>query len=299
MGLPLLAIAILALVFAAHAFRYRFVRSDGDMLDWLPRVNAATFYANVAALRQSGLLGFLAGSKRQKETEYEEFVRATHFDYAKDLDAVAGAVANGQVFFLLRGRFDWGRLRGYVLDHRGSCAHKLCSVPTTTPGRWASFFSLQPDVMLLALSRDRLAAEKVRSAERQPRGRMPRQAVWVKISQDVLKNPMGLPEPVRIFAMSVQWADAVILSIDRTSGKADAWFELRLDAECPSQATAETIRNQLEIQTKMLKLELLRERQQPNPADLTGLLTAGSFEVNKTHAIGRWPVQRELVESLQ
>jgi hypothetical protein len=72
-----------------------------------------------------------------------------------------------------------------------------------------------------------------------------------------------------------------------------------LDAVCPNKVTADTIRNQLELQTKLLKLELARERQQPNPADLTGLLTAGSFQVVNRHVIGTWPVRNELLKTLQ
>jgi hypothetical protein len=62
---------------------------------------------------------------------------------------------------------------------------------------------------------------------------------------------------------------------------------------------AETTRGQLELDTKMLKLELAREHQQPNPADLTGLLAAGTFQVIDTEVIGAWPIKKELLNSLQ
>jgi hypothetical protein len=91
----------------------------------------------------------------------------------------------------------------------------------------------------------------------------------------------------------------VTVSLGPAGGSSVAAFTLQLDASCPNQAAAETIRKQLEIQTKMLKLELARERKQPNAADLTGMLVAGSFQVVDQHLVGRWPVQRELIESLQ
>jgi hypothetical protein len=90
----------------------------------------------------------------------------------------------------------------------------------------------------------------------------------------------------------------VILSADAAKGT-DTAFDVRLDAQCPSEPTAEVTRNQLEIQTKMLRLELARERQQPNPADLSGLLTSGTFQIVDKHVIGNWPVSRELLKTLQ
>ncbi|MBV9404542.1 MAG: hypothetical protein JO211_04305, partial [Acidobacteriaceae bacterium] len=145
-ALALLAVVIAALLFAVHAYRYRFVHSDADLVMRLPAGNTV-FFGNVAALRRAGMLALLVGSRREAEPEYQDFVHATHFDYTKDLDAVAGAVENGQIFFLVRGRFDWGRLRAYAQAHGGSCTREVCAMPANTPGRWASFRELQPDVM--------------------------------------------------------------------------------------------------------------------------------------------------------
>jgi hypothetical protein len=128
---------------------------------------------------------------------------------------------------------------------------------------------------------------------------LPGDPVWIKISPALLQNPVDIPVPLRIFAISLQSARLVIVSLDPAEGDAQAAFEIRLDAVCPNKVTADTIRNQLELQTKLLKLELARERQQPNPADLTGLLTAGSFQVVNRHVIGTWPVRNELLKTLQ
>jgi hypothetical protein len=49
----------------------------------------------------------------------------------------------------------------------------------------------------------------------------------------------------------------------------------------------------------MLQLELARENQQPNPADLTGLLTSGTFQSGNNHVFGTWPVRKELLKALE
>ena len=49
----------------------------------------------------------------------------------------------------------------------------------------------------------------------------------------------------------------------------------------------------------MMTLELAREHEQPNAADLTGLLTAGSFQVVEKRVVGIWPVRKELLKTLQ
>ncbi len=43
---------------------------------------------NVNALRQSGLLHFLAASQMAEEAEYKNFVASSGFDYQRDLDSV-------------------------------------------------------------------------------------------------------------------------------------------------------------------------------------------------------------------
>jgi hypothetical protein len=119
--------------------------------------------------------------------------------------------------------------------------------------------------------------------------------VWVKPSQKLMKTPADVPLAVRIFAITLQAAESVTLSLGSGSGG----ISLQLNAGFPNEPTAEAARNQMEIQTKMLKLQLAREQQQPSPADLTGLLTSGTFQVVHQRVIGVWPVRQELLRALQ
>ncbi len=285
--------------FGIYRYRHRYVRSEEDLLAILPEGDMTRFYANVEALRQSGMLKLLTGTHVPHDKEYEKFVHDVNFDYARDLDRLAGATDGRQFFFLLRGRFDWEKLRRYPADNGGACSNHVCRVPTSSAGRWASFHLIQPDVLALAFSSDTVAVNALQPPAHRSKIVLPSEPVWMRLSSQLLKNPGDLPLPVRIFAISLESANPVVLSAAAAAEGTGSAFRLQLDAGCASESAAETIRNQLEIQTKMLQLELRREGQQPNSADLTGLLTAGSFQIVNQHVIGSWPVRQELLHSLQ
>jgi hypothetical protein len=293
-----LAASVAALLWGLDWYRHRFVRADRDLFRFLPQSDATIFYVNVAALRRAGMLQVFAGTAAAEEADYRSFVRETRFDYRTDIDAIAGAADGQQVFFVVRGRFDWNKLRAYAAAHGGSCTGELCDAPTSKAGRWASFLPVQPDVMALALSANRMAVEAVRPPGHALAEEIPERPVWARVSQSVLKDPASLPVAVRIFAISLQFANPVVLSARPADAHSEE-FTLELDAQCASAAMAEGIRNQLEIDTKMLKLELAREHAQANAADLTGLLTSGSFQVVGKRVIATWPIREELLKSLR
>ncbi len=297
-AIALLAVSIAAALWGIGFYRHRFVRSDRDLFRFLPQGDATIFYVNVKALRRAGVLQMVAGSRGAEEADYLSFVRETKLDYRKDIDAIAGAADGKQILFVVRGRFDWTRLRGFAAAHGGNCAGALCQAPTSRAGTWASFVSIQPDVMGLALSTDRLAAEVVQRPSHALTQAIPAGPVWARVSERVLRNPASLPVSVRLFAISLEFANPVVLSL-APADEHNEEFKLELDAQCTNPAMAETVRSQLELDTKMLKLELAREHAHANPADLTGLLTAGSFQVVDKRVIGTWPVRKELLQALQ
>jgi hypothetical protein len=294
----LLALCAGAIVFEIDHYRHRFVRSDADMVALLPPGDATIFFANITAIREAGVLGLFAGSKTVEEPEYQEFLRQTHFDYRNDIQVIAGATDGKQILLIVRGRFDWDRLRQYALAHGGTCKKRLCNLRTSKAGRWASFLPIQSDVMGLAVSNDSSAALALSPRRDRISQQIPSDPVWVKVSRNLLENPVSLPVPLRIFAISLQSADGVLLSLD-SGGESGAAFNLQLDAQCPTTATAETIKTQLELQTRMLRMELAREHQQPSLADFAGMLVAGTFHVSDKHVIGTWPIHKELLNTLK
>lgn len=296
----------LALVFLTIAaalgidyYRHRFVRTNEDLFALLPQGDETRFFADVKLLRGAGMLKLLNGTKIQRDPDYENFVRETGFDYANDLDVLAGVAQDQQLFFLLKGRFHWNQLRQYASAHGDTCAGDICKVSNIKDNRWTGFRSIQPDVLALSIGTNPNGINQLRPSSRKFIAPLPPQPVWISLSDSLLKNPVGLPLPLRIFAVSLQSAYPVVLSLDAAAEGTGAAFKLQLDATCDTEAAAETIRSQWEIQTKMLKLELAKEHHQPSPADLTGLLTAGSFQVVNRHFIGIWPVRTELLQALQ
>jgi hypothetical protein len=296
--LLVLALCVGAIVFEIDYYQHRFVRSDADMVALLPPGDRTTFFANIAALRRAGVLGLFAASKGIEESEYREFIRQTHFDYRKDIQRIAGAADGNEILFVVHGRFDWTRLHEYALAHGGACKNGLCNLPTSKAGRWVSFLPIQSDAMGLAVASDSSAALMLSPNRDHILQQIPPQPVWIKVSRKLLQNPLSLPVPVRIFFISLQFADRVLLSLD-SGAKKQAAFILRLDAQCPTTATAETIKAQLELQTRILRTELAREHQQPSPADFTGLLVSGTFHVSDKRVIGTWVIGNELLKALR
>ncbi|MFL6350584.1 MAG: hypothetical protein ACJ74Z_01860 [Bryobacteraceae bacterium] len=293
-----LALCAGAIVFGIDHYRHRFVRSDADMVALLPSGDATIFFANVAALRQAGVLGLFGGSKTVEEPEYQDFVRQTHFDYRSDIEVIAGAMDAKQVLLIVRGRFDWGRLSQYALAHGGTCKNRLCNLPTTKAGSWASFIPIQSDVMGLALCKNSSGALVLSPRRDRMSQQVPSAPVWVKLARNLLDDPVSLPVPLRIFAISLQSAARVLLSL-HSGGESGAAFSLQLDAECPSRATADTIKTQLELQTRLFRIELARERRKPTQDDFAGMLTAGIFHVSDKQVVGIWPIQKELLNRLK
>jgi hypothetical protein len=290
---------IAAVTLGIYYYRHRFVRANEDLFALLPPGDQTRFFADVKSLRGAGMLKLLEGTKIQQDPDYQSFVRETGFNYTDDLDVLTGTAQDHQLFFLLRGRFHWDQLRQYASAHGGTCAGDFCKVPNTKNGRWAGFLPIQPDVLALAIGSDPNGVNRLNPPGRRPNTPLPSQPVWVSLSENSLKNPVDLPLPLRVFVISLQSAHPVVVSLDAAAEGTGSAFKLQLDAACETEAAAETIRSQWDIQTKMLKIELAREHHQPSPADLTGLLTAGSFQVANRHFIGIWPVRAELLQTLQ
>lgn len=278
-------------------YRYRFVHSDVELLYLLPRADATTFFADVAALRHTGYLKLLSGAQAKQEKDYTTFVQETGFDYTKDLEAAAGAYNGRETFFALRGKFDWSAIRHYLEHHGGSCEGDLCKMATETPGRVASLHRIQPDVIGLAVGPDTKAAAAIffRQEALAPPSNAP---LWVQPSSALLKNPTDLPLAVRIFAIALESAETVVLEV-REATAGDGALALGIDARFRNHSMADTARSQLSLNTDLLKMALAREHKTPAPSDLAWLMTSGKFEVSENHLIGSWTAPKALLDLLR
>jgi hypothetical protein len=91
-----------------------------ELIDLAPADSTLVTYADLAALRASPLVQVLAALAQPSnvDRDYAEFVRATGFDYQKDLDRFLVATRTGtaaQTVVFAEGRFDRARIEGYAM----------------------------------------------------------------------------------------------------------------------------------------------------------------------------------------
>lgn len=270
-------------------------RSSAEWLARLPPGEAVLLYLEFGALRRAGLLELLDLARLEQEADYRAFVQDSGFDPRQDLDAVLLAFHPQGNFFLLRGRFDWRSLNQFVSRLGGDCYNSFCRVAGSRPERRISYFPLRPDVMALAVSPDEWAAARLQRRWRavEPAG-APAYPVWARIPPQVLAKAENLPPGTRLFAKALSAAEGVLFS----AAPAGDHMQLHLEVTCRSAPEAATLLAQLRRLTETLREMIAREKQQPNPRDLSGVLTAGVFEQAGRRVQGRWPLGRPFLESL-
>ena len=293
--LALLAILVCAAI-AGGAYIY-WTRGPGTpaaLASYLPDKNATLLYIDVDAMRRSGILNMIAGSKAAEELEYKSFVEQTRFDYRHDLDAVAATFTGDQIFFVLRGRFDWKKLRAYAQQQGGLCRNAFCSMNGSKPQRHISFYPLKSNVMALAVSPDDMAAYQVARNASHVNPFAPAEPVWMLVPAAVLKRSESLPSGMRAFAIALENAERIIFSI----GPQGDHLQVAMHVTCLNPEGASALLVQLENTTNTLRKWLAREHQRANADDLSGVLTAGSFRRDENRVVGQWPLQRSFVDAL-
>jgi hypothetical protein len=293
--LAALLIAVCGLAVAGvYMFRMRGGSKPSDLVAYLPAENATVIYIDVDAIRRSGILNMIAGSKAAEEIEYKQFVDATLFDYRQDLDAVAAAFKDNQIFFALRGRFHWKTLMDYARHQGGSCRSGFCFAPGSRPNRQISFYALRPDTMALAISSDDYAAYQVASKPAATPMTPPAQPVWAIVPIAALQRAGELPAGLKPYVKALGNAKQIIFTL----GLQGDHLQLALNVTCHDTQTASTLAVDMESTTNELRKLLASEHQKPDPADLTGVLVAGSFRHDDRSVYGQWPLERAFVEAL-
>jgi hypothetical protein len=291
----LVVVVCLALWGLAEWARRRGDTTDEALYRRLPADNATQVYVNVKSLRQAGLLDLLAGSKAAEELDYQKFVEQTSFDYREDLDVVLGAFYSGRSLFLLRGRFDWERIRQWAEKQGATCINGYCAMDTSRPNRAVSFYMVFPNVMAVGIAENTYgayAAQDPRPAPAVPT--IPGQPFWVRVPASVLSDPENLPAGTRAFASAVKGAERVTLGV----GPGGEAFEAEMQAVFKTEGEAAKMRAQLEEATVTLQRFFARDKQVPNPNDLSGMLVAGRFEQQGSRLTGKWPIRWEFLTAL-
>ena len=277
-----------------YLLRMRGGSTPSDLVSYLPAENATVLYIDVDAMRRSGVLNMLSGSKAAEEIEYKQFVDETLFDYRQDLEAVAAAFKKNQIFFALRGHFHWKNLRQYASRHGGSCQNSICVVAGSRPDRKISFYALRANVLAMAISSDHFAAYQVSNKKAPPPLALPSQPVWATVPIAALKESGDLPSGLKPYAAALGNADLVQFTL----GPSGDHLQLALNVTCRDAQTASTLLVDLESATNALRKLLAEEHQKADPADLTGVLLAGSFRRDDRSVFGQWPLERAFVDAL-
>lgn len=268
--------------------------TPASLLKRIPSSDAVVIYLDFAALRRSGVLGILDSSKVTEEPEYQDFIRKIDFNYKQDLDSVMLAFAPTGKYLLARGQFDWKSLRSYVESESGQCYNSLCRMQGSTPDRRISFFPLQSNLMALAVSQDESAALRLESTAAGSNAGVPDAPVWIAFPGAALKSAESLPDGTRPFARAVERADSVVLSLAPDGKRLAA----KLTVRSRSSQDATDLASQLSATTNLLRQMIAREHHTPNPADLSGVLTAGSFRSEGSQVFGYWPMERVFLENM-
>jgi hypothetical protein len=292
MMVPLVCGLILTAVFY---IRYGPVIDASSMSIWLPVADKdLVFYIDVRALRRDKLLAIFAGKKVTEEPEYQAFVSVSGFDYRTDLDAVMVAYQADQAFLTVAGRFDWKTLKDFTEAHNGTCRNGFCQMPTSQPNRIISFRPMRTNVIAMAFSPDPWAALRVARRSEPPAIEFPPHPVWIISRPGFLQNNALLPSGTQSFAQALQGAERVTVSFNRQGEQ----LEALLDARCRSSEDAAALLKQLTGLTDVLRNYNAQVNQKPNPADLSGILTAGRFEQRNTRVFGSWPIAKDFLDAV-
>ena len=281
-------------------FVYRSAHDLGapaDLIACLPRTGATLAYVDVDAVRRAGLLDLISGTKAVQDPEYRSFVESSGFDYRRDMDAVAMAFNGSSAFFVVRGRFDWRKLRDYTEKQKGECRDNLCRVRGSEPGRWVSYWQIRSGVMAIASSPNAWAALDITPRERSDAATRehPDTPIWMLVPPATLSESRSLPAGTQSFASPLASAERVVFSIAPSAGDQ---LKLHLDVTSPTESGAAELLDRLRGATDMLQKMLQRENLKANENDLSGLLSAGSFRREGRRVSGDWPLRRKLIEAI-
>ena len=272
------------------------------MVAFLPASDSLVLYVDMRAIRRSGVLDRIVGSKSAEEPEYRRFIQQTGFDYRENLDALAIAIHDNPIsherdlFTVASGDFDWDRIPAYATSQGGICSAGFCRIPASQPHRFLSFYKLRRRLLALATSSDQWGALQVtRRPGVSPPADLPTEPVWMLVPSAVLQSAADLlPEGTLAYASALRTAQRVVLSL----GPQGDHLAVSLDATCRNADDAAALAAQLQKLTETLKTWIAREHAQANPADLSGVLTAGAFRRDDRRVYGTWPIQKEFIQAL-
>jgi hypothetical protein len=275
-------------IWRIHSIRAFF--SPPALLSRFPAEDALVMSADFATLRRAGLL---TESNVPPDPDYKQFRDGTGFDYKRDLDLLVASFSRSGTYFILRGRFDWKKLRDYAAHQGGSCYQDLCRMQGSVPERHISFLPLRADALALAVSTNDLAATLLTKTAAPVTAHLPDAPVWLSVPGVELRRANPLPPSMRQMLSALTRADRVVITL----GPGPQGIEAQLQAACNSQDDARVLASQLRSTTSLLKDALARDKTAADD-QVTAMLTEGTFEAVDRKVTGKWPVRKGLLEAL-
>jgi hypothetical protein len=241
--------------------------------------------------------------KTAQDSDYRSFVSGTGFDYERDLDAIAVASIPNQIFAVLRGRFEWNRLRAYATAQGGSCRDTYCQVSNPKSGRWFSFFPIRSDVMAVAVSPDTNAAYTLLPRHGAPAFIAPDYPAWVQVPRRILDDPAEMPPALQVFARALSPASHVTFGVEKSAGTDQSGFLVRMLAQYESDKEAALVSENLTRLTRLLGAlgsQGAVSKTPKDPADqgMRELLSSAAFIAGDRQVKGEWRVPGSFLNSI-
>ncbi len=270
--------------------------APSQLVQMLPPDRSVYVYLDVSLLRSAGILDLIAGSKSLEDADYQKFVKDTGFDYRTDLNGLAVAFREGDVYYAAQGKFDWAKLEAYAPAHGGKCERFLCTTPGSEPGRNVSYYMPRNNILAMATSRKNTAGDMVAPGSWANGPTIPQVGLWVAAPASSFSDLNKLPAGARSFVSPLAKSQGAVFTLGAASSGKD--FELRMEVKTADAAAAKKLVEQYAEVTSLLVKMLEREKIQASSGDLSGMLVAGKFEAKDTMVVGVWPVSKEFVKSL-
>lgn len=316
-------IALMALALGGLAWwLVRGSRGSGEgRFRLLPADSSLAAHVDLAALRNNALLRRALASQAGPalESDYGEFVRATGFDFERDLDslalAVSGRAGARSVHAILDGRFNRERLERYSRERRRSAiTHRGRSIDEFAGSSGNPFrMSILSDSRLVFSTAagagaviqmiDR-AQSLAQSAEGTLQARLqelhvfdhvpPGSQAWIAVDLERaghLNVPSGASSGTSISADVLRGSRMGLLA----AHVGDKQIELRLVAECQNGGEAQRVAQSLTGLRALLAALAAREK---DGAELARALQSVSVSVEKNAAVANWSFATAWLERL-
>ena len=158
-----------------------------------------------------------------------------------------------------------------------------------------SFFLIGEEVMSIAFAGSEAAAYWALSMKPLPGDdELPGDPAWVAFTGAAVRGASNLPSGTRAFASALGSAELVTIGLS----PAPEGFQAALRSVHMKEEDARESARQLTEVTDTLARFIRRAKQTPNPADLSGVLTAGVFRHEGRVVHGTWPIERAFLETL-